>query len=43
MERQRSHRAQVKLEMDCENTIRVELDKNYLPEFIVRAAPPARS
>jgi hypothetical protein len=30
-------RAQVKLEMDCENTIRVELDKNYLPEFIIRA------
>jgi hypothetical protein len=30
-------RAQVKLEMDCENTIRVELDKNYLPDFIIRA------
>jgi hypothetical protein len=30
-------RAQVKLEMDCESTIRVELDKNYLPEFILRA------
>lgn len=30
-------RAQVKLEMDCENIIRVELDKNYLPEFILRA------
>jgi len=31
----RAH-AQVKLEMDCENTIRVELGKSYLPDFIVR-------
>lgn len=30
-------RAQVKLEMECENTIRVDLDKNYLPDFIIRA------
>jgi hypothetical protein len=30
-------RAQVKLEMECENTIRVELDKNFLPDFIIRA------
>ncbi len=30
-------RAQVKLEMECENIIRVELGKNYLPDFIIRA------
>ncbi len=30
-------RAQVKLEMDCENNIRVELDKNHLPELVLRA------
>ena len=29
-------RAQVKLDMDCENTLRVEVDKNFLPEFILR-------
>jgi len=29
-------RAQVKAEMLCENTLRVELDKNFLPDFIVR-------
>ena len=29
-------RAQIKLDMDCENTLRVELDKNGLPDFILR-------
>lgn len=29
-------RAQVKLLMDCENTLKVELDKNNLPDFILR-------
>jgi hypothetical protein len=29
-------RAQVKCEMTCENTVRVEFDKNYLPEFIMQ-------
>jgi hypothetical protein len=29
-------RAQIKLDMDCENTLRVEFDKNGLPDFIVR-------
>lgn len=29
-------RAQMKLDMDCENTLRVELDKNNLPDFILR-------
>jgi hypothetical protein len=29
-------RAQMKLDMDCENTLKVELDKNGLPEFILR-------
>ena len=29
-------RAQVKLDMDCEDTLRVEFDKNNLPDFILR-------
>lgn len=29
-------RAQVKAEMDCENTLKVEIDKNGLPDFILR-------
>jgi hypothetical protein len=29
-------RAQIKLDMDCENTLRVEFDKNGLPDFILR-------
>jgi hypothetical protein len=29
-------RAQMKFDMDCENTLRVELDKNNLPDFILR-------
>jgi hypothetical protein len=29
-------RAQVKLDMDCENTLKVEVDKNFLPDFIIR-------
>ena len=29
-------RAQMKFDMDCENTLRVELDKNHLPDFILR-------
>ncbi|MBI3823308.1 MAG: hypothetical protein HY289_11615 [Planctomycetes bacterium] len=29
-------RAQVKLDMECENTLKVELDKNNLPDFILR-------
>jgi hypothetical protein len=29
-------RAQVKLDMDCESTIRVEFDKNLLPDFMLR-------
>jgi hypothetical protein len=29
-------RAQVKLDMDCESTVRVEFDKNNLPDFILR-------
>lgn len=29
-------RTQLKLDMDCENTLRVEFDKNNLPDFILR-------
>ena len=29
-------RAQMKFDLDCENTLRVELDKNNLPDFILR-------
>ena len=29
-------RAQIKLDMDCENTLRIEFDKNGLPDFILR-------
>jgi hypothetical protein len=29
-------RAQVKADLLCENTLRVELDKNFLPDFILR-------
>ena len=29
-------RAQIKLDMDCENTLRVEFDKNGLPDFMLR-------
>jgi hypothetical protein len=29
-------RAQIKLDMDCENTLRVEFDKNGLPDLILR-------
>jgi hypothetical protein len=29
-------RAQVKFELDCESTIRIEVDKNYLPDFLLR-------
>ena len=29
-------RAQVKFNLDCENTLRVETDKNFLPEFVLR-------
>ena len=29
-------RAQVKLEMECESLLKVELDKNFLPDFILR-------
>ena len=29
-------RAQIKLDMECENTLRVEFDKNNLPDFILR-------
>jgi hypothetical protein len=29
-------RVQIKLDMDCENTLRVEFDKNGLPDFILR-------
>jgi hypothetical protein len=29
-------RAQVRFDLDCESTVKVELDKNYLPDFILR-------
>ena len=29
-------RAQVKFHLDCESTLKVEVDKNYLPDFILR-------
>ena len=29
-------RAQVKLNMECESLLRVEIDKNFLPDFILR-------
>lgn len=29
-------RAQIKLDMDCENTLRIEVGKNHLPDFILR-------
>ena len=29
-------RAQIKVDMDCENTLRVEFDKNNLPDFLLR-------
>lgn len=32
----RAH-ARVKLDMDCESTIRIDLDKNHLPELVLRA------
>ena len=29
-------RAQVKLDMECESTLRITVDKNYLPDFVLR-------